>query len=324
MNNQVTIQEKVNLANYLSMRIGGIAAKAIFIESVEQLKKVLPTLLSQKEKFYVIGGGTNTLHIEENYEGTILFIRIPGRTKMDSQGLFEFGAGEILDDIIPFSLEEGYAGLESLSKIPGTIGAAPVQNAGAYGSEIGDVLEYVKVVQISTNKELILKKEDLELSYRKSIFNSNKRGEFIITAVGLRLHQATPPELEQALLRRQEVTQKRSERVKDPKEEPNCGSFFKNPMVSQDFFNHLKEQDPDLRGYDYDGQVKLSAGQLISKVTKADEIITGICVPKMNALILVNVSAKSYLDLLQAQQEIQRRVKERFHVDLVREVNTFE
>jgi UDP-N-acetylmuramate dehydrogenase len=256
--------------------------------------------------------------------------------KKDSVNL-DVGAGEVWDHLVATTVDNGWSGIEFLSLIPGTVGAAPVQNIGAYGAEIADILVSVKVYDTKEKKFSTLSKEDCGFAYRSSRFKTIYKSRYIITGITLKLSTSPPtPPFYEALEKyfmerninkytpssiREAVIAIRASKLPDPAKVANNGSFFTNPFVSQVQYEQLKQRYPGIKGWPKDGHVKLAAGWLVEKAGFRgfrDEQ-TGMATWPAQALVLVNEHAKSTADLLAFKQKIVGKVQEMFDVTLEQE-----
>lgn len=311
-----------DMKKYLSMRLNGQAGQLIVAKTEQDVFDIWQYTQDHEIDLQVIGSGTNTLQATDYFTGAILQNGIMGVSIYGKESVIvEVGAGESLDALIETLLEQKIVGLESLSGIPGTVGAAPVQNAGAYGKEIGDHLVWVRALNRKTGKFSRLLKKELDFGYRHSIFNSTQKNEWIITAVALRLDKVA--DAQDAWQRRQEVLTLRAHKIPSPEEYPNCGSFFKNPMIGMDEFKRLKQQIPDIKGWEIEDKVKLSAGQLLLKTYPEGLLLNGMRIDVKSPLILMNEKADSYEDLKKTVETIREDVYKTFGILLEQEVNMY-
>lgn len=248
----------------------------------------------------------------------------------------KIGAGEDWDTIVKRTVDMRLSGVEAMSAIPGTAGAGPVQNVGAYGQEIADTLEYVEAYDTTTDQFVKLSKNDCLFSYRDSIFKNSEKNRYIITYIVLKLSKNLPqPPFYESLQKyfddnkvtiftqqivRDAVIEIRKNKLPDPKELPNSGSFFKNSIIDDWQLDALKKIDPNVPAYDMgDKKFKIPSGWLIEKTGLKGQLINGIRVYDKNALVLVNESAKSSNDLVTARNEIINKVRDKFNIVLEQE-----
>jgi UDP-N-acetylmuramate dehydrogenase len=243
------------------------------------------------------------------------------------------GAGEDWDGVVALSVSDGLSGIEALSLIPGSVGATPIQNVGAYGQEISDVLVEVGVFDTETLEHKTIQKDDCKFSYRDSVFKTKEGKRFIVTDVLLKLSKKEPetpiydslakllndrgikkPSLEQI---RDAVIKIRTDKLPDPAVLPNMGSFFKNPFVTKEKADELSYLFPEIKRFDdSSGKVKLFAGWLIEQAGFRGAQLGKIKVHEENALVLINNMDGTFTDLMDAGNQIKKKVKDIFDVDL--------
>ncbi|BBN83145.1 UDP-N-acetylenolpyruvoylglucosamine reductase [Pseudoalteromonas sp. A25] len=284
--------------------------------------------------FCLLGEGSNSVFIED-FAGVVIKLGLKGIAihEHDEYWSIEVGAGENWHQLVLQLLEKGIAGLENLALIPGTVGAAPVQNIGAYGVELAKFVEYVEGFDIKTKQRVRLNTEQCQFGYRDSIFKHALKGCFVITQVGLKITKQWQPELSYGPLQHlkhthpsawqvcQAVIAIRQSKLPDPSVLANAGSFFKNPVVSNEHASKLKQQFADIPTYYVnDAQQKLAAGWLIEQAGLKGHQIGGIAVYHQQALVLVNQGNGSADELVTMIKYIQQQVWERFAVRLEHEV----
>jgi len=287
----------------------------------------------------IMGGGSNLLFTED-FEGWVLFPHIPGITteREDRNGIWlRVGAGVVWDDFVAYAVREGWGGIENLSLIPGRVGAVPVQNIGAYGQEVSEVVEQVSGIDLCTGEICHIPAAGCEFRYRNSIFKQELRGSFVITSVLFRLDKFPLPFLSYQGVAdavqhipqpgiadvREAVIGIRRTKLPDPEVLGNAGSFFKNPLVSETLSSQLKADFPDIPVYpaDEEGKVKLSAGWLIDRCGWKGVRRGDAGVHEKHALVLVNYGNATGRQIYDLSEEIRQSVLGRFGVDLEREVN---
>ncbi len=333
----MNIQENVSLAAHSTMRLGGKAKYLAEVNTEAEVIEAIAWARGHAVKLIAIGKGSNIVWQDSGFDGLVLVIRILGKRQLDDLTL-EFGAGEIWDEAVAHSVELGLSGLELMSLVPGTVGATPVQNVGAYGTEISKTLVDLDAYDLYANEMVTLNNNDCAFSYRNSRFKSADRGRFIITSLRFRLKsESFQPPFYDSLQRyitahnitdfspaslRQAVIAIRSAKLPDPGRIPNNGSFFANPIVEQELFNELKARFPGLVAWDLpDGHVKLAAGWLIEQAgfLGAHDEATGMAIWPTQALVLVNEHASKTSDLLDFRDRIITKVRDMFGVDLQQE-----
>jgi UDP-N-acetylmuramate dehydrogenase len=302
---------------------------AVFLNSNESIGE---------EKILVIGEGSNILFLND-IDGLVIHPNLPGIqiVKEDRQKIWiEVGAGEVWDEFVQYAVDYELGGIENLSLIPGSVGAAPVQNIGAYGQEVGNVVEKVKGYDLIQNRMVEFSAKECEFGYRSSIFKYALKNSFIITSVVFRLEKF--PEFvlnygqveEKAKAKgevnlpniREAVIEIRQSKLPDTKELGNAGSFFKNPEVDTVFAEKLKSMYENIPVYPAgNGKSKLAAGWLIEKAGWKGVREGDVGVHEKQALVLVNYGNATGQQIFDFSSKIKQSVSEKFGVDLEREVN---
>lgn len=316
----------------------------ITYDSEEALREALNSIHRRHEGLPVlhVGCGSNLLFLG-NYNGIVLKSGIKGIRLTKETGdevLIEVGAGEICDEFIAEAIHRGWYGMENLSLIPGQIGAAAVQNIGAYGVEVCDVIEEVKGLSLKDGSEHLWKRDECKYGYRQSIFKEELWGKYAITRVTFRLSKHFVPKLqygglvkaiEQAGLTESTLTAEqlrqiiigiRQAKLPDPKVQGNAGSFFKNPVVLREKAEQLLSMYPDMPHYPAEeGKVKLAAGWLIERAGWKGKSLGRAAVHERQALVLVNKGGATGHDIQRLCEAIKKDVAERFGIELSPEVN---
>ena len=333
------IHTDIPLKNYVTMRLGGNARFMTDIHSSAEVAQIVQKAAAQNLHMYVLGGGSNTVVRDEGFDGLVLRNRIPGFEVIAdtaSDTTIKIGAGEDWDSVVKRTVDMNLIGIECLSAIPGTAGAAPVQNIGAYGQEVAETLVSLEAYDIQDGQHVTLTNEQCGFSYRHSIFRGESAGRYIITSITLRLYKAAPQPpfykavqdyldtnnvtLYTAKALRDAVMAIRKEKLPDPKERPNNGSFFKNAIVEDWQLSDLRAQYPDVPTYDMpDGRFKVPTGWLIEQTGLKGQLLHGMRVHDKNALVLINESATSYADLAAARDEIIGAVRDTFRIIIEQE-----
>lgn len=328
------LHKNIPLKNYTTMRLGGPAKFMTQISTSEMAREVVKNALEANLPWFVLGGGSNVIARDDGFDGVVIFNKIPGFEVIErSPGsvTIKIGAGETWDDVVKRSVEMGLSGIEAMSAIPGTAGAAPVQNVGAYGQEIADTLLSLEAYDTVTDRFVVLRSDECGFSYRHSIFRGEFQGRYIITSITIRLSTTAPQPPFYAALQnyfdehdttiftpqivRDAVMAIRFEKLPDPTVQPNTGSFFKNAIVDQWQFDALSKDYPDMPHYDMpDKQVKIPTGWLIEQAGFKGQTLHGMHIHDKNALVLINESAKNYSDLAAARDEIIGGVRDKFRI----------
>ena len=338
------IQENISLKRFNTFGIDVIAKQLARFTSVDELHELLAYNQAQtansKHQTLILGGGSNLL-FTSNVDGLVLKNEIPGIREIseDAHHMYvQAGAGVNWHQFVLHCISKGWAGVENLSLIPGNVGASPMQNIGAYGVEIKDVFYSLEALHLPDNKIVHFSLNDCAFGYRESVFKRKYRNEFVITHVTFRLNRvpqfntsygAIEQELEKMGVKElsiqavsQAVINIRSSKLPDPAEIGNAGSFFKNPSVPAADVERIKTVLPDLVTFPgAEGTVKLAAGQLIEKAGWKGFREKGYGVHKDQALVLVNHGGATGSQLYDLSTRVLESVRERFGVELEREVN---
>ncbi len=335
----MVVQNNIDLAPYNTFHIAHKARTMVWFSSVNDLHHLAHML---NDDYIVMGAGSNML-ITRDLEELILINAVRGRTIVkdnDSDVLVHIGGGENWHDIVLWAVNEDFGGIENLALIPGTVGAAPIQNIGAYGKELSDVLHCVYAYDTKTDCQVNFHRLECGFDYRYSHFKGPWKGRYIITGVVLRLtkpghhaissdYWALEKELEDMGVTdpsigdiADAVIAVRQSKLPDPAKLGNAGSFFKNPIVPQSHFNKLLTSFPELPSYPAgNDQVKIPAGWLIDKAGWKGYREGHVGVHRNQALVLVNYGGGSGADILALANSIRRNILEIYDIDLEPEVN---
>ena len=334
------IRENVSLKAFNTF---GIEAKADYFasfSSLEELKDLLQSEVAQSSGILVLGGGSNIL-LTSDFNGLVLRNELKGIhiTKTVGDDVFVNAmAGEVWHDFVMFTIDHELGGIENLSLIPGSVGAAPMQNIGAYGVEIKDVFHELKAINRKTLEVETFKATDCQFGYRESVFKRALKDQYIIVSVTLKLsgnsivntsYGAIENELAAAGISNptirdvsDAVIKIRQSKLPDPAEIGNSGSFFKNPVISSEKFTKLKSKFPDIANYPLpNGDVKIAAGWLIDQAGWKGKTLDNYGVHKNQALVLVNYGGANGKDIYQLSEDILKSIKDIYDIDLEREVN---
>ncbi|PWB35811.1 UDP-N-acetylenolpyruvoylglucosamine reductase [Pseudomonas sp. NDM] len=335
------IQAQVSLKAFNTFGVDVRAQLFAEAHSDADVREALAYAASHDVPLLVIGGGSNLL-LTADVQALVLRMATRGIRLLSDDGshvVIEAEAGEPWHPFVQHTLAQGLAGLENLSLIPGTVGAAPMQNIGAYGVEIKDVFAGLTALDRESGELRDFSLEDCNFGYRDSLFKQQP-GRWLILRVRFRLDRAAHLHLEYGPVRQRlseqgieqptptdvsrAICSIRSEKLPDPAVLGNAGSFFKNPLVPAAVVTQIKAQHPDLVAYPQaDGQMKLAAGWLIERAGWKGFRDGDAGVHKLQALVLVNYGTATGLQLLDLAQRIQKDIAERFHVELEMEPNRY-
>ena len=330
------IRENVPISELTTMRLGGAARYVIEVESEDEVARAWAFAAEKELPVYVLGCGSNIIGRDGGFNGVILVNKIMGMgiAAPEANGMIDLYAnsGELLDDFVTYGTQMGFSGMEALSAIPGTVGAAPVQNVGAYGQDIAQTLVSVRAYDNSLKKIVELPASDLDLSYRHSIFNSGDGvGRYFITQITVRLaRKELKPPFYTSLQKyiednqvtdfspesiRKAVRAVREAKLPDPVEIASAGSFFKNVYLK----TPEEIADAEKRGIPVWDGGKIPSGWLIEHAGLKGQVFHGMRVSDKASLVLINEDAKNYADLAAARKEIIEIVREKFGFTLEQE-----
>lgn len=332
--NTMNIKENVSLAQYTTFKIGGPAKFFCLVKTEEELIQAIEFAEKKDIPIFIIGGGSNLLISDSGYSGLVIKLDIKGIV-FDSNKVTAF-AGEDWDDFVKETLDRGFNGLENLSAIPGTVGAVPVQNIGAYGVEISSLIESVRVFDIKNHNFVSISNADCQFAYRDSIFKHQK-GRFVVVSVTFNLNKDGKTNISYKDLKeyfdnkktdlipvnvRDAVIEIRNNKLPDWKNWGTAGSFFKNPIIGVQQYVDLKQKYPDLSGFpDCNGNIKVSLAWILDKVCNVKSLFVGNAfVYEKQALVLVAKPGGSASDILELSRKIQDLVKEKTGIAIEAEV----
>ncbi len=338
LSNGADVQKNVSLLTYNTFGIDVKADYFVKYNSEEDLITFLKTDTAKSNRLLMIGCGSNLLFLSD-FKGSILYSSIQTLeiiAEDDEFVLVKVGSGIIWDDFVAHSVSKSWWGVENLSNIPGTIGASAVQNIGAYGVEVKDLIFEVETIELATSKKRIFTNEECKYNYRESIFKKELKGKYAITSVIFRLSKKPLPQLsyqhlEAEVLKRGEVKLAniretiidiRSKKLPDTKKLGNAGSYFMNPYVCKAHFEALQQKHPDIVHYAVNDEVvKVPAAWLIEQCGWKGKRIGNVGVHEDQALVLVNFGGASGKEVADLANAIQTSVKEKVGIELHPEVN---
>jgi UDP-N-acetylmuramate dehydrogenase len=310
------------------------------VNSEEELKQVLNSEEYSKLKKLIIGSGSNILFTKD-FNGIVIKNSIPGIniiSEDEESVIVEAGAGVTWDDLVQYCVSKNYGGIENLSLIPGTVGAAPIQNIGAYGQELKETFYELKSIITADGKLQTFNNVDCKLSYRNSIFKNELKDKFIVTSVKLKLRKSPDVNLSYVPVKeevdkrninnptikdiREIVIDIRKNKLPDPDEFGNAGSFFKNPVITKEKLNVLKKEFPDLKHFVADeNNVKIPAAWLIEKCGWKGKRIGNVGTHEKQPLVIINYGNASGDEIYAMALRIINEVKKKFYITLENEVN---
>jgi len=310
------------------------------IKSFDDLSKIISTKEIELVKKIVLGGGSNILFTKD-FDGLVLKMAISGIEIIEENKatvLIEAGSGVLWNDLVKFCVEGNYGGIENLTLIPGTVGAAPIQNIGAYGQELSDTFISLQGLSLENMEKKIFTIKECNFSYRSSVFKKELSGKFIITSVKLKLNKNPKPNTTYKSLQEyfsnkritdpsikdvsEAVAGIRRSKLPDPAKIGNAGSFFKNPEVNSEVLEKLKSKFPDIKSFPSGvNKIKISAGWLIEKCGWKDERIGDVGTSPDHALVICNFGNATGAEILEFAMRIKDEVANKFGIVLKEEVN---
>jgi UDP-N-acetylmuramate dehydrogenase len=336
----IQIQENINLKQFNTFGLDVSSRYFCKISSDEAIQELLTNKVYQNESRFILGGGSNVLFIN-NYGGLIIKSELKGIDvieETDENVILEVKSGEVWHNLVMYCVSRKYGGIENLSLIPGTVGAAPIQNIGAYGVEVKDVIKKVEGIDLSTGKKITFDNVKCEFSYRDSIFKHQLKEKFFISSVTLSLtkknhllninYGAIKDTLSEMKVEptiqsiSDAVIKIRRSKLPDPTTLGNAGSFFKNPTITLQHYQSLKKEFKEIPGYTIDNQyIKVPAAWLIEACGWKGKRIKNIGVHSQQALVIVNYGNGKGEEIFQLAMEIISSVKKKFDITLTPEVN---
>ncbi|MFB6318193.1 UDP-N-acetylmuramate dehydrogenase [Saccharicrinis sp. FJH54] len=331
------LHRNYSLKQYNTFGLNATANYFFEYEAVHELVDFLAETDLKSHQVFFLGGGSNVL-FTGNFTGLILYSGIAGKEIVYEDHDYAYvrvGAGEDWDSFVQWCVENEYGGVENLSLIPGHVGAAPVQNIGAYGVEAKDVIDVVEAVNFETGKICKFLNSECEFGYRDSIFKNAFKNKYIVTRVTFKLSKKPvfvlnygnvsnylhdkygDPTLENI---RKTIIAIRESKLPDPSRTGNAGSFFKNPVVTDDVFKMLKEQNPDIPSYEVDGGFKIPAAWLIDQCNLKGYTSGGAKVHDKQPLVIVNTGDATAADILALSDHVRKKVEDNFGIILHPEV----
>lgn len=339
---EALIEKNYNLKALNTFGIEAFATEYTEIFSEENMQSLIANQVLKNKQLLILGGGSNLL-FTKNFDGLIIKNNIKGIEVIgenDDHVFVQAGAGENWHEFVLFCIKNGWNGLENLSLIPGNVGASPMQNIGAYGVEIKDVFYELEAINLHTGEIHYFSNPTCEFGYRESVFKKHLKNQYLITRVTYQLNKKPDFKVEYGAIKAELDVMKvetlsakaisdaviniRSSKLPDPKKLGNAGSFFKNPVVDEKLVDEIKLNYPNVVAYPLeDGKVKLAAGWLIEQAGWKGKIVGNCGVHHLQALVLVNHGNATGSELYKLSTKILNSVKEKFNVELEREVNIY-
>ena len=331
-----------NIQKFNTLAVPAVANYFVSVQNDEELREALAFARTEKLPLLILGGGSNIV-LRADFPGLVIHIKTRGLdvvAENDEYVWLKVAAGENWHQLVEYTLDNGYYGLENLSLIPGSVGAAPIQNIGAYGVELKDVFAELAALDIQSGLTVMFTNESCQFGYRESIFKQTLKDLYVITSVTLKLNKTPALNLQYPALRSAlkaipagdispeqvsaAVIAIRQSKLPDPQQVPNVGSFFKNPVVPVGQFESLKLRFPHLVSYPVDdSHMKLAAGWLIDQAGWRGKEVDGVRVHPDQALVLTNPGKREGKLILQLADRVIASVEELFGVTLEMEPRVY-
>jgi UDP-N-acetylmuramate dehydrogenase len=336
-----TINSHKDLKKYNTFSISAIAENFSIFRSEKELTELLTEIKKRNAPMLVLGGGSNML-FTKNIDGIVIKNEIKGIQVLaedDASVLVKCGAGEVWHEFVIHCVNKGWAGIENLSLIPGTVGASPIQNIGAYGVEVKDTIDSVETIEIETCVKKRFTAVECNFGYRESVFKKSLKGKYIVTYVIFRFKKDAHVNTSYGAIKEvlvdkgitnpnirdvsRAVVEIRRSKLPNPAQLGNAGSFFKNPEIPTSQFDALKRQFPDIVSYpgSTTGFTKVPAGWLIERSGWKGKTIGNVGVHRLQALVLVNYGGATGQEIVDLSKEVQKSVFELSGIHLEPEVN---
>jgi len=334
------VWENVDLFPFNTFKMSARARYFVTVSSVNEVRQLITTQLFKEGPFLILGGGSNIL-LTGDFDGLVIKNELKGIDvvgKTDNTAKIRAGSGEVWHDLVMYCVSNDYGGIENLSLIPGTVGAAPIQNIGAYGREVREVIEEVEAISLENGDLVTFTNEQCRFGYRESVFKQELKNKYFISSITLDLtrniHNLNTGygAITEALKRRKleasvkttsdAVIEIRSGKLTNPEQVGNAGSFYKNPTITQDKYSALKKKYPSIPSFPGEHHmVKVPAAWLIEQCGWKGQRFGNIGVHKDQALVLVNYGNAEGSAMLELSRKIQQSVEENFGIRLQPEVN---
>ncbi|PKM91451.1 UDP-N-acetylenolpyruvoylglucosamine reductase [Candidatus Falkowbacteria bacterium HGW-Falkowbacteria-1] len=337
---QVDIQKNIKLSSFSTLKIGGRAKFFVVVKNEDEFLAALTWARKKSKKIFILGGGSNTLFSDSDFDGLVIKNEIRGTelvSENENSVIIKSYSGETWSKLVNFAISRKYYGAENLFYIPGTVGASPVQNIGAYGVELKDIFYNLCAIDLENGEKKHFNLKDCQFSYRHSFFKGEGKNRYFILWVAIKLSKKEKFNLDYGDIRNKllakgiekpsledvssVIQEMRNDKIPNPAVLANAGSFFKNPIVDSTFFEKIKSEFPDIKSFPDLKGVKIPAAWLIEKCGLKGYRYKNVGVYEKQALILVNYGNAKQEDLLFLVEFIRKSVFDSFAIILEPEVN---
>ncbi len=324
------ISSWVDLSAYNTLAIPALTKELCVVRHVEELQTCIARVKQENLPFLILGEGSNTVFLQD-YDGVVVLNRLTGIelvSQTQSTVTVKVAAGENWHDFVAYCVSRQWYGIENLALIPGTVGAAPIQNIGAYGMEVKDTISELEAFDVSSEEVLSISNDACEFGYRESRFKRDWVGNKIITSVHFTLSKEKALKLDYPALAQNlthdsslkqvfdEVVSIRTQKLPDPKQIPNAGSFFKNPVVSVSDYQALQQRYPDIVAFEHGQKMKLAAAWLIEQAGWKQKQVDGVRVHQHQALVVINPERRPGEAIQGFAQALKDDIQQRYGVML--------
>jgi len=331
------VENNKSLIKLNTFGVNCYAENFISIKNQKDIQESIHFINKNEKKHFILGGGSNIL-LTKNIEGVVLHNQIDGIKILKEEQehiIINVGSGVIWNDLVKWSIQNKLWGIENLVLIPGTVGAAPIQNIGAYGAEIKDVFENLNAYNIKTGEKINFSKKQCLFGYRDSVFKNELKNELFISDIQIKLKKTKSPILNYETLRfniekkqipitikniAKTICEIRNSKLPNPKKLGNSGSFFKNPIIEKSLFKKIKKSFPKIKYFKQNGKTKISAGWLIEQAGWKGKKIKDCGVYEKQALVLINFGKANGYEIKELAEKIKKDVKKTFEIELEEEV----
>lgn len=337
----LNIEENINLALYATLKIPALARYFVVIKKEEEIQEAIKLASTKNLNLFILGGGSNIL-FSQDLQALVIKNELKGISivkETEDNVYLQAASGEIWSALVHYAVSRNLGGIENLFYVPGTVGAAPVQNIGAYGVELKDVFESLRAMDLKSGEIKEFSLEDCHFGYRDSIFKNEAKGRYFIISITLRLTKKPELKLDygdiKAKLEEKNIKEPsvkevaeiireiRDAKLPNPTVLANAGSFFKNPEVTKAFFDKLQLEYPEIKYFpgSKEGLIKIPAGWLIEQAGFKGKRFGNVAMYEKQALILVNYGGASAKEVLEHVDRVQSGVEKKFGIKIEAEVN---
>ena len=328
----IKIEENKYFKYLTTFKVGGKIKYFIEVKNIDEIREAVDFAKNKSVDIFMLGGGSDLLVSDKDFEGVV--IKFIGDSYKIDGDILTGDAGLSWDKLVEIAVENNLQGLECLSGIPGTVGASPIQNIGAYGAEVSNTFEKLEAFSLEKGSVETFDKEKCQFGYRESVFKNKEYWQkYLILNISFKLRKDGKPRVSYDSLKglvnenstlseiREAVIKTRNEKLENPKEVPNAGSFFKNPVVDEEKKNELFKKYPDIKIFPFENKYKVFAGWLIENANLKGKEFGGAMVSPKHTLIIINSTGKATAnEIYKLSEQVIAEVQNKYGVTLEREV----